>query len=127
MLLISGWLLVACGAPHPGAGADAGQVGLRSDVDIPAFVAAHAQGAKVVDVRTPGEFAAGHVPGAVNLPLNELRADDPRLPEGEPLYVICEVGGRSSRAADTLAAAGRSVVNVQGGTRAWRDAGQPVE
>jgi rhodanese-related sulfurtransferase len=90
--------------------------------------AALAGGAPLIDVRTPGEFASGHVPGAKNIPLDELPARMGEL--GDPaaeVFVICEVGGRSAQAASSLAAAGRRAVNVKGGTRAWKAAGLPVE
>ncbi|RME24142.1 MAG: rhodanese-like domain-containing protein [Deltaproteobacteria bacterium] len=89
-----------------------------------------ARGAFVVDVRTPGEFAQGHVPGAVNIPLQELKA---RIGELEPhrsedFAVICAVGGRSAAAVDYLRSQGfDKVVNVVGGTKAWVQAGYPVE
>jgi rhodanese-related sulfurtransferase len=83
----------------------------------------------LIDVRSPEEYAAGHVPGAVLLPLPELQS---RLAEitphkDEEVFVICEVGGRSARASALLAAEGFRPVNVDGGTRAWREAGLPVE
>lgn len=82
----------------------------------------------LVDVRTPGEFAAGHVPGAKNVPLDELEA---RIAEfgdaGAEVYVICQSGARSSRASAALAAKGLHPVNVTGGTSAWRAADYPVE
>ena len=81
----------------------------------------------LVDVRTPGEFAAGHVTGAKNVPVGEL---DGRLAEFGTLdaevYVICQSGGRSARASATLAAKGVHPVNVAGGTGAWVAAGYPV-
>lgn len=100
-------------------------------VDIAAFHAKHAAGevGLLLDVRTPGEYAAGHVPGAVNLPLDQLDGADvgKRVPPGQPVYVICEVGGRSARAASLLAGHGVPVVDVAGGTRAWKAAGHALE
>ena len=83
----------------------------------------------LLDVRTAGEYAAGHVPGAVNLPIDEL---DARTRGLEPLkagdvYLICQWGGRSARAAAALAGAGYHPVDVEGGTAAWRSAGLPIE
>lgn len=82
----------------------------------------------LVDVRTPGEFAAGHVPGARNVPLDELES---RLGEfgaaDREVYVICQSGGRSARASTALASKGLHPVNVTGGTGAWVSAGFPVE
>lgn len=130
----------ACGgAAAPGAGgpgaADGpksalGQ-GARRDVDVYALRDDRQAGkvAALLDVRTPGEFAQGHVPGAKNVPLSELGAlvQTGALPKDQELYLICEVGGRSDQAAKSLASQGFQVVNVDGGTAAWRKAGLPLE
>ena len=83
--------------------------------------------AAVLDVRRPGEFAAGHVPGARSLPLDRLAGAPVEAPRGRPLYVVCASGYRSSAAASLLAARGLDVVNVVGGTNAWIAAGLPIE
>lgn len=106
------------------------QVGERRDVDVPGFASAYDAGeVRVLDVRTPEEYASGHIPGAVHLPIDQLTPDHPvlrSLATDEPVYVVCETGGRSSRAADALAAAGYTAINVDGGTRGWRAAGREV-
>ena len=130
----------ACGgAAAPGSGGPAaadgpksalGQ-GARRDVDVYALRDDRQAGkvAALLDVRTPGEFAQGHVPGAKNVPLSELGAlvQTGALPKDQELYLICEVGGRSDQAAKSLASQGFQVVNVDGGTAAWRKAGLPLE
>jgi rhodanese-related sulfurtransferase len=111
-------------------GAAVASAGTRADVEIAAFAIEHASGVPLVDVRTPAEFASGHVPGAINKPLASLSPDDAWLAaqdKAEPLYVICRSGGRSARAADALAAAGFHAVNVLGGTSGWQAADHPVE
>ncbi len=106
-----------------------------------------------LDVRTEGEFEAGHPAGARNVPVMVLdpatrqpapNADfvtsvERRLPRGTMLLVGCQAGGRSQRACDLLAAAGfTDVTNVQGGfgggqdargnlVPGWADSGLPVE
>jgi len=74
----------------------------------------------LIDVREPYEFAAGHVPRAVNVPLRFLR---PRAEEFEPAaetYVICQSGHRSATATKQLMKAGfTNVASVSGGTSAW--------
>jgi rhodanese-related sulfurtransferase len=80
----------------------------------------------VLDVRNPDEYVAGHVTGAVLIPLGELGARVGEVPEGDPLYVICAVGGRSLTAAQALVSAGYSAVSVAGGTKAWIQSGRPV-
>ncbi len=80
----------------------------------------------VLDVREEQEYAAGHVPGAVWIPLGELPARLAEVPDG-PVATICASGFRSSTAASLLEAAGRSdLTNVWGGTTAWMQAGLPV-
>lgn len=81
----------------------------------------------LVDVRTAGEFAAGHVPGAVNIPLDELPARLGEVDKGKEVTVICQSGNRSRTAARLLAEAGYQVADVSGGTGAWRSAGFPTE
>lgn len=101
-------------------------------VDVGTFKAEKDAGTfeAVIDVRTPEEFAAGHVPNAKNIPVDQIKA---RMKELESLKtadvaVICEVGGRSKAAATTLSEAGfTGIVDVQGGTRAWKAAGNTVE
>ncbi|MGC5172674.1 rhodanese-like domain-containing protein [Microbacterium sp. DT81.1] len=83
-------------------------------------------GVPLIDVREPDEFAAGRVPGAVNLPMSQLGQRLHELPDGA-FDVICKVGGRSARVAEALTARGYEAVNVDGGTDAWIQAGYPVE
>jgi rhodanese-related sulfurtransferase len=78
-----------------------------------------AAGATLVDVRTAREFAAGSIPGAVNLPLDELRDRHDELPEGE-LIVHCQVGQRGFTAARLLQQLGHDVANLDGGWVTWR-------
>jgi rhodanese-related sulfurtransferase len=86
--------------------------------------------AELLDVRTPGEFAEAHVPGARNIPLDDLNPGQflkGRCCSTQPLYVLCLSGGRATRAIDKLAAAGfGSAVLVEGGTEAWVAAGLAV-
>lgn len=81
----------------------------------------------VIDVREPFEFANGHVPGAINIPLSLLLDKVDSLPDAEALYVICASGGRSQQATQFLARHGLNAVNVDDGTSAWLQAGFPVE
>jgi rhodanese-related sulfurtransferase len=76
-------------------------------------------GALLVDVRTPQEFAAGHLPGAVNVPVDEVGQRIGELaPPGRELVVYCRSGGRSARAARTLEGAGYSVYDL-GAMSSW--------
>lgn len=75
----------------------------------------------LVDVRTPGEWRAGHIEGSVNIPVGEIAARLGELPDGPTIGTICEGGYRSSLAASLLAQEGISkLVNVAGGMSAYR-------
>ncbi|MGW5658040.1 rhodanese-like domain-containing protein [Streptomyces humi] len=82
----------------------------------------------LLDVRELDEWCAGHVPGAVHLPLTVLSEETPLPPElrGRRLYVICRSGNRSRQAAALLAAGGADAVDVAGGMQGWAAAGLPV-
>ena len=86
--------------------------------------------AMMLDVRDAKELAGGRLPNAVNVPMSELQARGVELAkrEGKPVIAYCETGNRSAAAAATLAKAGvGEVYNLNGGFRAWKDAGLPVE
>jgi len=74
----------------------------------------------VVDVRNPDEFAAGHVPGAVNVPLGELRRRQRELPRDRPLALCCTVGQRAYYAVRFLAQHGYTAANLSGGYETYR-------
>lgn len=129
-------LSLACAsAPAPEASTGQGtaatpEVGLPS-VAVEQLQSVLAQGpAVVVDVRTPEEFAGGHVPGALNIPVDELsdRLAELEAQRSAPVYLICASGRRSARASALLSEAGfAQPINVLGGTKAWVGAGYPVD
>jgi len=81
-----------------------------------------------IDVRQPGEHAAGHAAGTINLPLNTLTRELDKLDPDVPAYVICQGGYRSSLATSILENAGfKYVYNVAGGTSGWSEAGLEIE
>ena len=82
--------------------------------------------ARLVDVREPEEWAAGHAPGAVHIPLGELGERYTEIPQEGQVYLICRSGARSNRAAHALAGAGWTVVNVSDGMTGWAAAGRPM-
>lgn len=98
--------------------ADRAEISVR---EVPALLEA---GAALLDVRESYEWAAGHAAQAVHVPLGQLSLDV--LPEGEPLLVVCHVGGRSAMATQALRNAGIPAVNVAGGMAEWERAGMPV-
>jgi hydroxyacylglutathione hydrolase len=84
-------------------------------------VRSSARPAQILDVRTPREWRAGHVPGSINIPVGELPERIEDLPAGRAIATICEGGYRSSLAASLLAREGvADVVNVTGGMAAYR-------
>lgn len=73
----------------------------------------------LVDVRTSEEFHAGHLPGAVNIPIDELRGRTSELPEHRPIAVYCQVGQRGYMATRILRQCGYEAVNLSGGYRTY--------
>src|SRR5271156_1589347 len=73
----------------------------------------------VVDVREPHEFAAGHIPNALNMPMS--RFDPQELPRGKPVVLTCQAGGRSRNALNKARAIGRDDIrHYAGGMTGWR-------
>jgi rhodanese-related sulfurtransferase len=87
------------------------------------------EGATVIDVRTPAEFAAGHIPDAVNINVESasFAAEIAELDQSETYVVYCRTGRRSALAADQMAEAGFSSVKDLGGLSSWANAGYPVQ
>lgn len=125
-----GVLLLAILAAACGAGGDAAD-GVAATIP-PAELVSRLGGDPplVLDVRSPEEFASGHVPGAVNIPhaeLGERLAELPGDRHGE-VVVYCERGGRAARAEDLLHEAGYTAVrHLEGDMAAWRRDRLPCE
>ena len=84
--------------------------------------------ALVLDVRDPGEYGAGHILGAKNVPLSRLGDGDIAKRKERPVIVYCDGSERSSKAVSALRKQGFTrVVNLSGGLKAWQQAGLPVE
>jgi len=85
-------------------------------------------GVNVIDVRNRGEYAAGHITGAPNIPLGQLINRLHEVPQGKPLVVHCQSGARSAIAASLLQAHGiDDVINMSDGYGAWARGGFAVE
>ncbi len=76
--------------------------------------------AALIDVRTPQEFAAGTIPGAVNVPIDELRERLDEIPRDRPIVVHCQVGMRGYMAGLILRDSGREAYNLGGGYKTYR-------
>ena len=86
-----------------------------------------AAGSLVIDVREADEFAAGHVPTAVSIPLSTVQDRVDEFRHRGTVYVICQVGGRSMRACQYLADFDiNNLVNIAGGTTGWIALGNDV-
>ena len=83
-------------------------------------------GVYLLDVREDDEWTAGHAPDAMHVRLGDLGARADELPRDQEVYVICRSGARSAYAAQTLAGAGLSMVNVADGMTGWAVAGRPM-
>lgn len=81
----------------------------------------------LLDVRTPAEFAEGHIPGAVNISVESLASRLDEVPQDQTVVVYCRSGNRSATAANILADAGYSSIYDLGGIITWVDQGYPVQ
>ena len=85
-----------------------------------------ASAAQLVDVRSAGEFAAGHVPGSMNIPLEQIERRLGDLNATETLVLICKGGTRAGMAAERLQDKRGNLALLEGGTEAWAKAGLPL-
>ena len=99
---------------------------MLTEVSLADLEQAQADGAVIVDVREPNEYQAGHVAGAISIPLGVVPVRTHELPRNQPVFLVCQGGGRSFQAAETLDRAGYEARSVAGGTGAWLSAGKPV-
>ena len=105
-----------------------GTMGPAAMIDVAGARSLQQQGARLIDVREPREFAAGHAAGARNIPLGQVGARLGDIPAAGSVLLICRSGNRSGQAQDLLRRQGRTnTYNVTGGTAAWRAAGLPME
>lgn len=88
------------------------------------------EGVQLVDVRTPEEFADGHLPNAININVNDasFEAETAKLDKDKPVMVYCKSGGRSAKAASNLNTQGfKNVSDLDGGITSWKEAGKIIE
>jgi phage shock protein E len=111
---------LACGGPGPGAVTDISpeqvlEISGRADAPL------------LLDVRSPEEFASGHVPGAKNVSYDQVASRLAELGPAREVVVYCEKGGRAAKAAEVLKGAGFDVKHLSGDMSGWRAQGLPVE
>lgn len=133
LLIITAAIFILGGCKTaPTKNTDSGVPNVASDIKEVSPIEAQAAVSKAysqfIDVRTPEEYSGGHAARAVNIPIDTLLASLDRLEKGEPVYLICQSGNRSRKAAAMLKDAGfNNVLNVTGGTTAWQAASLPME
>ena len=93
--------------------------GLTSNVQWSDIAALRARGSHLLDVRSANEFAAGSIPGAVNIPIDELRERINEIPKGN-VVVLCQVGQRGHTATLLLRELGVDAANLDGGYLTWK-------
>jgi hydroxyacylglutathione hydrolase len=119
---ITGWI----GTSAVSASADVRRTAQLAIADLQARLTA--QSVTLVDVRGANEWAGGHLPGALHIPLGYLAERCRTIPTTKPIVVQCQAGTRSAIAASLLERLGfTNVINLEGGFSAWADAGLPVE
>ena len=123
-------LLVGCGAATPAA--TTGPPLTSTAPDLPLLVgvtdvaAMRDDGAFVLDVREPDEWAAGHIAGATLIPLGQLPDRLGELPHDRTIVVVCRSGNRSAQGRDILLQAGFAATSMTGGMNDWISAGLAV-
>ena len=81
---------------------------------------------QLIDVRSSGEFSAGHIPQAVNMPMEQVEARLDDLQKAAPVVLICQSGNRASMTCEFLLPYRDDVMALEGGTSAWIEEGLPV-
>ncbi len=94
--------------------------------DVASLPAELPEGLAVLDVREPDEWAAGHIAGAIHVPLVQIPQRAPELPAGRQVLVVCRVGSRSAQATAFLQQRGIDAVNLADGMVGWMRAGRPM-
>lgn len=133
LLILSCWACsgmdqtVESAAAEPAVESHEAPAPVEMDVEEVAARLAAGEDIYLLDVRNPDELVEhGMIAGAVNIPVGELEARLAEVPEGKTIVTYCMRGGRASRAADILRAAGYDEPIEFGGITAWKEAGKPV-
>lgn len=81
---------------------------------------------QLVDVRSASEYASGHIPGAVNIPMDQIESRMADLDQKGSIVLVCQSGKRARMAAGFLEPCGKDLLVLAGGTSAWANAGMPL-
>jgi len=116
LLLMLTLVLTGCAAPKAGA-EDYRRITMQDAIDMMASETDYI----ILDVRTPAEYAAGHIPDAINIPNETIgTAQIPELPDKDQLILVyCRSGNRSKQASDKLVRLGYTSIVEFGGINAW--------
>lgn len=133
LLFILGSMLMifsACGQSPAGSGSSSQDQQPKTTLPVKEFESAIKNGdAVLIDVRTPQEFASGHIPGSINIDWTAqgYEASFASLDPKRPLLLYCAAGGRSDQARAYLQDKGYEVRDLEEGIAAWKEAGLPIE
>jgi rhodanese-related sulfurtransferase len=126
ILLIAG--CASASSPEPSVAGASPTPGMAATISVADAAVLRDDGAVIVDVREPDEWAAGHIPGAILIPLGELASRLGDVPSNRPIVVVCRSGNRSAEGRDILLGAGfPAVTSLDGGMNDWANAGMPIE
>ena len=129
--LLAFMLVAGCAStstPAPSVGGASQTPGMAATVSVADAAVLRDDGAIIIDVREPNEWAAGHIPGAILIPLGELPSRLGDVPPNRPIVVVCRSGNRSAQGRDILIEAGfPAVTSLDGGMNDWEVAGLPIE
>lgn len=105
---------------------------MYTDIDIDTYKKDFAEADTdylLVDVREDDEYAEGHLPNAISIPLSVLQDRYSEIDSsGKPIVLVCARGGRSAKAAEFIASKGyTNLYNLEGGTMEWKVSGNPLE
>lgn len=120
--IVSGSLLLFTSLRRPGGG--------NTVSSTQATMLINRENALVIDIREAGDYAAGHLPDARNIPADRIeeRAGDFGSAKEAPVIVVCQSGARADAACKTLQKLGFTKVHsLEGGINAWRQAGLPLK
>jgi rhodanese-related sulfurtransferase len=101
---------------------------MASTISVPGFAELKTglERFSLIDVRSPSEYATGHIPGAVNMPMEQVQSRLPDLEGEDAIVLVCQSGQRARMVAGLLEPCGKRLRILEGGTSAWVKAGLPV-